>query len=136
MAEASYTRDPRVDEYIDALPDWQGEICRRVRDLVHEADPEVVETIKRTVQPYFTLDGNVAALLAAKDHITVFLYDGGLAPDPEGIITGGHGNETGRMIAIHQGEPINERALLNLFRAIIADNRAGGWRKLKRDRAT
>jgi hypothetical protein len=136
MAEASYTRDPRVDKYIDALPDWQREICRRVRDLVHGADSEVVETIKRTVQPYFTLDGNVAALLAAKDHITVFLYDGGLAPDPDGIITGGHGNETGRMIAIHQGEPINERALLNLFRAIIADNRAGGWRKLKRDRAT
>ena len=136
MAEVSYTRDPRVDTYIDALPDWQGEICQRVRDLVHEADPEVVETIKRTVQPYFTLDGNVAALLAAKDHITVFLYDGGLAPDPQGIITGGHGNETGRMIAIKQGESINEPALIALFRAIIADNRAGGWRKLKRDRAT
>jgi hypothetical protein len=91
----------------------------------------VVETIKRTVQPYFVLNGNVAALLAAKDHITVFLYDGGLAPDPEGIITGGHGNETGRMIAIHQGEPINGPAMKALFRAIIADNRAGGWRSLK-----
>lgn len=133
---ATYEKDPRVDAYIDKLPAWQQAICQRVRDLVHEADPAVVETIKRTVQPYFTLDGNVAALLAAKDHITVFLYDGGLAPDPEGIISGGHGNETGRMIAIHEDEPINERALTNLFRAIIADNRAGGWRKLKRDRAT
>jgi hypothetical protein len=135
MVGVSYAKDPRVDAYIDALPDWQQQICQEVRDLVHEADPEVVETIKRTVQPYFVLGGNVAALLAAKDHITVFLYDGGLAPDPEGIITGGHGNETGRMIAIRKGEPINRRAMVALFRAIIADNRAGGWRKLKRDRA-
>jgi hypothetical protein len=136
MAAGRYETDPRVDAYIDKLPAWQQAICQRVRDLVHGADPEVVETIKRTVQPYFTLNGNVAALLAAKDHVTVFLYDGGLAPDPEGIITGGHGNETGRMIAIHENEPINEPALTNLFRAIIADNRAGGWRKLKRDRST
>jgi hypothetical protein len=134
MADRSYARDPRVDTYIDALPEWQQRICREVRDLVHAVDPVMIETIKRTVQPYFVLDGNVAALLAAKDHITVFLYDGGLAPDPEGIITGGHGNETGRMIAIRQGEPINARALTAIFRAIIADNRAGGWRKLKRDR--
>jgi hypothetical protein len=130
--DGRYAKDPRVDAYIDELPDWQQQVCHRVRDLVHGADPEVVETIKRTVQPYFVLDGNVAALLAAKDHVTVFLYDGGLAPDPEGIITGGHGNETGRMIAIRQGEAINGPALTAIFRAIIADNRAGGWRKLKK----
>lgn len=127
----SDVRDPRVDDYIDALPEWQQTICHEVRELVHAADPEVIETIKRTVQPYFVRDGNVAALLAAKDHITVFLYDGGLAPDPEGIITGGHGNETGRMIAIKKNEPINRPALVEIFRAIIANNRAGGWRKLK-----
>ena len=132
MITEGYVRDPRVDAYIDALPDWQQQICHQVRDLVHGADHAVVETIKRTVQPYFVLDGNVAALLAAKDHVTVFLYDGGLAPDPEGIITGGHGNETGRMIAIRNGEAINAPALTAIFRAIIADNRAGGWRKLKR----
>jgi hypothetical protein len=131
MTAATYVKDSRVDAYIDKLPEWQQAICQEVRDLVHRADPEVVETIKRTVQPYFVLDGNVAALLAAKDHITVFLYDGGLAPDPEGIITGGHGNQTGRMIAIHEGEPINRPALTAIFRAIIANNRAGGWRKLK-----
>ena len=127
----SYGKDPRVDDYIAKLPAWQQKICQEVRDLVHAADPDVVETIKRTVQPYFVLDGNVAALLSAKNHVTVFLYDGGLAPDPEGIITGGHGNQTGRMIAIHENEPINRRALTGIFKAIIADNRAGGWRKLK-----
>ena len=131
----SYQTDPRVDDYIDALPEWQQAICRRVRDLIHEADPEIVETIKRTVQPFFVLQGNVIALLATKKAVDVFLYDGGLAPDPEGIITGGHGNETGRLIAIKDVASINERALVAIFRAVIADNRAGGWRKLKRDRA-
>ncbi len=131
----SLARDPRVDAYIDALPDWQQAICREVRDLLHEADPEIVETIKRTVQPYFVLDGNVAALLAAKDHVTVFLYDGGLAPDPAGIINGGHGNQSGRFIQVRRGEPINRDAMLALFRGIAADNRAGGWRKLKQGRA-
>src|SRR6476660_6447127 len=123
-------KDPRVDAYLDPLPDWQREVFSRVRDLLHEADPDVQETIKRTVQPYFVLDGNVAAFLAAKDHASIFLYDP-IAPDPEGIITGGHENQTGRMISVHEGESINERALLALFRAIIANNRAGGWRKLK-----
>lgn len=126
----TYTKDPRVDAYIDALPEWQRRICQDVRDLVHEADPELEETIKRTVQPYFVLDGNVAALLAAKDHVNVFLYDP-LVTDPHGIITHGHGNSTGRQISIHEGEPINRPALLAMFREIVAHNRAGGWRKLQ-----
>jgi hypothetical protein len=126
-----YVKDPRVDDYIDALPAWQQDICRRVRDLVHEADSDVEETIKRRVQPYFVLDGNICALLAAKDHVSVFLYDGTIVPDPEGIITAGHDNKTGRMIAVRRDEKINQRALVTMFRQIIANNRAGGWRKLK-----
>jgi hypothetical protein len=128
----SYEVDPRVDAYIDALPGWQQEICQQVRELVHAADPEVVETIKRTVQPYFVLNGNICALLAAKDHVNVFLYDGAIVPDPEGIITGGHQNKTARMVSIREGEEINTRALGAMFTQIIANNRAGGWRKLKR----
>ena len=126
----AYAKDPRVDAYLDPLPEWQRATLSRVRDLIHEADPEIKETIKRTVQPYFVLQGNVCAFLAAKDHVNVFLYDP-IAPDPEGIITSGHGNKTGRMISYRQGEAINERALVALFREIIANNRAGGWRKLK-----
>ena len=124
------TADPRVDAFIGALPEWQQAICREVRDLVHAADPEVVETIKRTDRPYFTLDGNVCALLGAKDHVNVFIYDP-IAPDPEGIINQGQGNLTARAIQIRQGDVINERALTDLFRAVIANNRAGGWRKVR-----
>ena len=123
--------DPRVDQYIDALPEWQQAICRQVRQLALAADPDVEETIKRTVQPDFVLDGNICALLAAKDHVNVFLYDGGLAPDPHGIITGGHGNQTGRTISIYMDDPVNVPALLEMFRAIITINRGGGWRKIK-----
>jgi hypothetical protein len=128
-----YTVDPRVDAYIDALPDWQQAICREVRALVHAADPEVAETIKRTRQPYFVLQGNICALLAAKDHVNVFLYDGGIVPDPERIITAGHQNKTARTVSFRRGEKINAPALKAMFRNIIANNRAGGWRTLKRD---
>ena len=127
----AYERDARVDAYIEGLPEWQQAICREVRELVHAADPEVVETIKRSVQPYFVLEGNICALLAAKDHVNVFLYDGGIVPDPEGIITGGHDNKTARTVAVRVGQPVNARALKRMFEQIIANNRAGGWRKLK-----
>jgi hypothetical protein len=126
----TYHTDPRVDQYISSLPDWQQDIARQVRDLVHAADPDVTETIKRTRQPYFTLEGNICALLGAKNHLNIFIYDP-VAPDPEGIINQGQGNLTARAIQVHQGETINERALLNLFKAVITNNRAGGWRKLK-----
>jgi hypothetical protein len=130
----TFTAEPRVDAYIDALPDWQQAICREVRELVHAADAEVVETIKRTRQPYFVLQGNICALLAAKDHVNVFLYDGAIVPDPEGIITAGHDNKTARTMAVRKGETINATALTAMFQQIIANNRAGGWRKLKRER--
>jgi hypothetical protein len=129
-----YTTDPRVDAYIEALPAWQRAICQRVRDLVHAADPEVQETVKRRVRPYFVLQGNICALLATKEHVNVFLYDGAIVPDPAGIITGGHDNKTARTVAIHENQVINESALTAMFRQIIANNRAGGWRKLKESR--
>jgi hypothetical protein len=127
----TYERDPRVDDYIDALPDWQRELCGELRELIHAADPDVVETIKRTVQPYFVLQGNVCALLAAKDHLNLFLYDGAIVPDPDNIITAGHENKTARTISFHEGEQVNTRAVRTMLKQIIANNRAGGWRKLK-----
>ncbi len=130
----SYATDSRVDAYIAELPDWQQDICRQVRDLVHAADPEVAETIKRAKQPYFVLDGNICALLAARDHVNVFLYDGGIVADPHGIITAGHDNKTARTVAFWPGDALNGPALTEMFRQIIANNRAGGWRAITRGR--
>jgi hypothetical protein len=130
-AKPNYERDPRIDDYIAGLPDWQQEICTQLRDLIHQADPELTETIKRRVQPYFVLDGNVCALLAAKDHINLFLYDGGIIPDPARIITAGHTNKTARTISYREGERIRARPLVTMLKQVIANNRAGGWRTLK-----
>jgi hypothetical protein len=126
-------RDPRVDAYLEPLPPWQRRLGEELRELIHSVDPEIEETIKRRVQPYFVLEGNVCAFLAAKSHLNLFLYDGAIVPDPEGIITGGHENKTARTVAFHEGEEINVPALGAMLAQIVANNRAGGWRALKRD---
>jgi len=131
MSSSAYTADPRVDAYIEALPGWQQDVCRQVRELVHAADPEVEETVKRSVQPYFVLKGNICALMGTRDHVNVFLYDGAIVPDPDGIITGGHENKTARCVAVYEGEDLPAAPLLTMFQQIIANNRAGGWRRLK-----
>jgi len=126
---SNYQKDERVDHYIGKLPKWQQAICHQVRDMVHEADKDVTETIKRTDRPYFVLDGNICALLGTKTHVNIFIYDP-IALDPKGIVNQGQGNLTARAIQVHQGETLDGQALLGLFRAVIANNRAGGWRKI------
>lgn len=123
--------DPRVDLYIQALPGWQQSICNRIRELIHAAEPEMTEEIKFTNRPYFTLQGNVCALLATKDHVNVFIYDP-IAPDPKGLINQGHGNATARAIQIYEGQPIDEAAFMELIKAVAANNRGGGWRKISK----
>jgi hypothetical protein len=114
------------------LPKWQQAVCNRVRDLIHQAEPSIVEEIKFKNRPYFTLEGNVCALLAAKDHVNIFIYDP-IAPDPSGIINQGHGNETARSIQLYEGDAINEKAFVELIKAVTDNNRKGGWRKLKKN---
>lgn len=130
-----YQRHPGVDAYIDGLPDWQRDLCAQLRDLVHEVDPEVTETVKRRVRPYFVLQGNVCALLATKDHVNLFVYDGAIVADPHGIVTGGHDNATARTIAFYEGDEIQHGPLREFIAEIVANNRAGGWRRLKSTRA-
>lgn len=124
---------PGVDAYIQQLPGWQQDVCTRLRAIIHAADPGIEETIKRSVQPYFVLAGNVCALLATKDHVNLFLYDP-IAPDPHGLINQGHGNATARAIQFYEGDPIRTDALVDLLRAIVANNRAGGWRRIGKQR--
>src|SRR3954453_4482554 len=126
-----YHPPPGVDAYIEALPEWQRDICGQLRDIVHAADPDIEETIKRRIQPYFVLHGNVCALLAAKDHVNLFLYDGAIVADPHHIITAGHDNQTARTISFHRDSPIPRQPLTEMLRQIADNNRNGGWRKLK-----
>jgi hypothetical protein len=114
------------------MPAWQAATAARVRELIREADPDIEETVKYQGRPYFVLEGNVCALQTTKDHLNVFLYDGGLAPDPHGIITDGFANATGRQIKLYEDSALDEAAFVELIRAIASMNRAGGWRRIAR----
>ena len=120
---------PGVDAYIEKLPDWQRAICEQLREMVWETDPAIEETIKRTVQPYFVLDGNVCALLATKDHVNLFLYDPTVS-DPHGVINQGHDNATARSIQIYEHDEIDRDAIVGILTEIVDHNRRGGWRRL------
>ena len=121
----------KIDSYISSLPEWQQNICNRARKLIHQADPEIVEEIKFTNRPYFTHKGNVCALLAAKQHVNVFIYDP-IAPDPSSIINQGRNNATARSIQIVKDDFPDEKAFVELIKAVVANNEKGGWRKLRK----
>jgi hypothetical protein len=89
-----------------------------VRQLVHAADPQVTQTIKRANRPCFVLEGCIPLRR-------------GHRPGPEGIITGGHASKTGRTVAIRYGEAVTTHALIAMFWQVIASDRVGGWRELR-----
>jgi len=122
---------PGVDAYIAKLPEWQQSICEQLREIIWATDPEIEETIKRTVQPYFVLQGNVCALLATKDHVNLFLYDPTVS-DPSGVINQGHDNLTARSIQIYEDDEIDRDAITGILGEIVEHNRQGGWRRLSR----
>ena len=122
---------PGVDAYIAKLPGWQQSICEQLREIIWATDPEIEETIKRTVQPYFVLQGNVCALLATKDHVNLFLYDPTVS-DPSRVINQGHDNLTARSIQIYEDDEIDRDAITGILGEIVEHNRQGGWRRLSR----
>ena len=91
----------------------------------------MTETIKRTRQPYFVLRRQHLRAAGREGPRQRLPLRRRIVPDPDGIITGGHDNKTARTVAVREGETINAAALAAMFRQIIANNRAGGWRKLK-----
>jgi hypothetical protein len=122
---------PGVDAYLAQLPDWQRSICEQLREMIWVTHPEIEETIKRTVQPYFVLDGNVCALLATKDHVNLFLYDPTVS-DPHGVINQGHDNATAKAIQIYEHDEIDRDAIIGILTEIVDHNRQGGWRRISR----
>ena len=115
------TTGPRVGAGIDALPGWQHAFCREVRQLVHAADPRVTETIERTNPPLLRPGGLHSSTTGAS------------SPAPRGSSPAAMPvSKTGRTVAIRYGEAVTAPALIALFRQIIANDRVGGWRELKR----
>ncbi len=122
-------KDNRVTDYINKLPLWQKKLLTNIRSLIHIAEPNIEETIKRENLPYFVCNGNICAFMAVKDHINIFIYDP-IAPDPEKIINQGHDNKTARSIQIYESETLKEQAFVNLIKAVSKNNQLGGWRKI------
>jgi hypothetical protein len=111
-----------IDARIEELGDWRGETLARVRALVREADPEVVEEWKWRGVPVWYHEGIVCTGETYKKVVKMTFAKGASLEDPSGLFNSSLEGNTRRAIDIHEGEEIDERALKELIRAAVALN--------------
>jgi hypothetical protein len=111
-----------IDERIEELGDWRGETLARVRRLVKQADPEVVEEWKWRGVPTWYHDGIVCTGETYKKVVKMTFAKGASLEDPSGLFNSSLEGNTRRAIDIHEGEEIDEEALKELIRAAVAIN--------------
>ena len=114
-----------IDARIEELADWRGETLARVRALVKEADPEVVEEWKWRGVPTWYHDGIICTGETYKSVVKMTFAKGASLDDPSGIFNSSLEGNTRRAIDIREGEEIDEDALKSLIRAAVALNTAG-----------
>lgn len=112
-----------IDAKIEELGDWRGEALARVRELIHRADPEVSEEWKWN-GPAWSHDGLICTGETYKKAVKMTFAKGASLDDPAGLFNSSLGGNTRRAIDIGEGEEIDEQALVALFRAAVAENRA------------
>lgn len=112
----------RIDARIAALGDWRGETLARIRALIHQADPEVVETVKWGRVPVFEHDGIITTAETYKTAVKMTFAKGASLEDPQGLFNSSLEGNTRRAIDFHQGGQIDEEALKALIRAAVALN--------------
>jgi hypothetical protein len=106
----------QVDAYVGGLDGWQRETAVRLRQLIHEADPAIVEAWKWST-PVFAHDGDVCAIGVFKDHLKVNFFKGATLPDPVGLFNAGLAAKISRAIDLRPGDAIDEGAFRDLVRA-------------------
>jgi hypothetical protein len=111
-----------IEERIEELGDWRGETLSRVRDLIKEADPAVVEEWKWKGTPVWEHDGIICTGETYKDKVKMTFAKGASLDDPEGLFNSSLDGNTRRAIDIHEGEEIDGEALKALIRAAVALN--------------
>ena len=111
-----------IDEMIEELGDWRGKMLAKVRAIIHEADPEIVEEWKWMGSPVWSRDGIIAVGNAHKHKVKLTFSHGASLPDPDKLFNAGLGGNTWRAIDLFEGDKINERALKNLVRAAVDYN--------------
>src|ERR1035437_6993486 len=115
-----------IDARIKELGDWRGEMLSRLRTLVNEADPEVVEEWKWRGVPVWYHDGMLCTGETYKNIVKATFAKGASLKDPSGLFNSSLEGNTRRAIDIHEGEEINEDAFKSLILAAIALNRSSG----------
>ena len=117
-----------IDQRIEDLGDWRGEWLSRLRALIKEADPDVVEEWKWRGVPTWYHDGIICTGETYKDHVKVTFAKGASLDDPAGLFNSSLGGNTRRAIDFHEGEKMNDKALKALIRAAVALNESNAKR--------
>jgi hypothetical protein len=116
-----------IDQKIKELGDWRGKMLAKVRDVIHNADPEIVEEWKWAKAtspgtPVFSLGGIICTGETYKNVVKLTFAKGAALPDPSGLFNSSLEGNVRRAIDIHEGDKVNEAALKNLIRAAVALN--------------
>jgi hypothetical protein len=123
-ADASPSR--MIDDRIRELGDWRGETLARLRALIHEADPDVVETWKWRGVPVWEDAGIICTGETYKQVVKLTFAKGAALPDPSGLFNSSLEGNTRRAIDLREGETVHEEALKTLVRAAVTLNRSKG----------
>lgn len=115
--EAETSASALIDARIRDLADWRGATLARIRKLMHEAVPEVVEEVKWMGVPVWSHAGILCTGETYKQAVKMTFAKGASLPDPKGLFNSSLKGNTRRAIDVHEGEAINEAALRALFRA-------------------
>ena len=113
-----------IDERIEELGDWRGKMLSRVRTLVKEADPEVVEEWKWRGVPVWSHDGLICTGETYKNVVKMTFAKGAALNDPSGLFNSSLDGNTRRAIDFHEGEKIDKEALKALVRAAVILNKS------------
>lgn len=122
LNEDGLSASERIDAKIAALDDWRGQTLARIRALIHQADPEVVETVKWGRVPVFEHDGIITTAETYKTAVKMTFARGASLEDPQGLFNSSLEGNTRRAIDFHEGGQIDEEALKALIRAAVALN--------------
>ena len=112
----------RIDERIEQLGDWRGKTLARVRRLIHDADPEIVEEWKWMGTPVFSHGGIVCTGETYKSVVKMTFAKGAALKDPSGLFNSSLDGNVRRAIDFREGDKVNEKALKALVRAAVALN--------------
>jgi hypothetical protein len=114
----------QIDEFIAKLADWRGATIARLRNIIQDADPQIVEEWKWMGAPVFSDHGIVCVVNAFKDKVKMTFYDGASLPDPDKLFNNGLEGRQWRTIDLYKDDKINESALKVLLHAAVELNKA------------